>query len=76
MRFQCSIDITDEEYDEFKRLEQLLNDENLCNLRLKDIGRIVQEQTRDLNLTKRFVIWFAINGLQFGWLTDAMLKEP
>jgi len=55
MKFMCSINITNDEYTEFKRLEQLINDENLSNLRLKDIGNIVQEQTHDLAKTKRFL---------------------
>jgi hypothetical protein len=76
MKFTCSIDITDEEYNEFKRLEMLLNDENLCNLRLKDLGNVIQQETRDLAKTRRFLIWFVLCGLQFSWLTDAMMKEP
>jgi hypothetical protein len=75
MKFACSIEITNEEYEEFKRLEMLLNDENLPNLRLRDVGNIVQEQTHDLAKTKRFLIWFVLNGLQFSWLIDAMLKN-
>jgi hypothetical protein len=76
MKFVCSINITNDEYTEFKRLEQLLNDENLCNLRLKDLGNVIQQETRDPAKTKRFLIWFILNGLQFSWLVDAMMKEP
>jgi hypothetical protein len=75
MKFVCSIDITNKEYDEFKRLEQLLNDENLPNLKLKDLGDVIQHETHDLNKTKRFLVWFVLNGLQFSWLIDAMVKE-
>jgi len=68
------LQFTDEELEEFKRLEQLFDETtDLWNFRLHQIGDLVMEATNDEYKTRRFLAYFILNGLQNGDLIKAML---
>lgn len=70
------LQFTDEELEEFKRLEQLFDEtEELRNFRLHEIGNIVLETTNDEYKTRRFLAFFVLNGLQNGSFISAMMER-
>ena len=70
-----TIEYTEEELEEFKRLEQLFDETfELSECRLCEIGEIVKEATGSEYIARRFLAYFVLNGLQNGSLLKAMMK--
>ena len=71
-----TLEYTDEELEEFKRLEQLFDESvELRNFRLHEMGDIVMEATNDEYKTRRFLAYFILTKLQDGQFIKAMMSE-
>ena len=71
-----TLEYTDEELEEFRRLEQLFDESvELRNFRLHEMGDLVMEATNDEYKTRRFLAYFVLNGLRNGSLLKEMMSE-